>query len=267
MIQFFIIGPLRTGSSLLARCIDDHEHALCLCETEISRTLFPGYYEELHRIRMDAHGVTQASTMALLKGRRRDDVAAMMDWYETVRPAFQREYGKPNLLAYGDKSPDFYKSPDIVAHFAQHYRLIYCVRDPRAVVRSILQQEDATSQERETRWSELIGNIAAWQPHWDKATLFISRYEDLMRAPYRQLQSLYAFLGLPPSKRFRKDFQRLYPRRFLWSTSVDMRTGRVQPFNRAKAEVSNGDLPASALERLRASPEIAAYCERFGYSL
>lgn len=267
MTHFFIIGPLRTGSSLLARCIDDHEHALCLCETEINRTLFPGYFEDLHRIRMDAHGVADASITMLLRGRARDDVAAMMDWYNTVKPAFQAAYSKPDVRAFGDKSPDFYKAPTIVSHFLEHYKLLYCVRDPRAVVRSILQQEDATDQQREVRWSEFVGNIKTWMPHWDRETIYISRYEDLLASPDEHLAKVYGFLELEPSIRFRQAFRRKYPRRFLWPTSVDMRTGAVQPFDAKKAAISSADIPAEALERLKASPEIAAYCARFGYSL
>jgi hypothetical protein len=267
MIQFFIIGPLRTGSSLLARCIDDHEEALCLCETEINRTLFPGYFEDLHRIRMDAHGVAASSTNMLLKGRKRDDVDAMMAWYETVRPAFQKAYNKPNIKAFGDKSPDFFKAPKIVAHFLKHYKLIYCVRDPRAVVRSILQQAGASAQEREVRFTEFLGNIATWMPHWDRGSVFASRYEDLMACPEDQMAKIYDFLGLAPSTRFLIDFPRYYPRRFLWTTSVDMQTGRALPFNPRKARVSNADIPAKVRKRLKRSPQIAAYCERFGYTI
>ena len=41
---FFAVGPLRTGSSLMARCIDDHPAAICLCESEINRAFFKDHY-------------------------------------------------------------------------------------------------------------------------------------------------------------------------------------------------------------------------------
>ena len=54
---FFIIGPFRTGSSLMARRIDDHPEAICLCESEINRALFKFYYTQLHAQRMEGHGI------------------------------------------------------------------------------------------------------------------------------------------------------------------------------------------------------------------
>ena len=46
--RFVIVGPLRTDSSLLARCIDDHPTAMWLCESEINRcsskTIFWNFY-------------------------------------------------------------------------------------------------------------------------------------------------------------------------------------------------------------------------------
>jgi hypothetical protein len=56
MNLFFLIGPPRSGSSLMSRCIDDHPQALCLCESEANRGLFSPFALKLHMNRMRLHG-------------------------------------------------------------------------------------------------------------------------------------------------------------------------------------------------------------------
>lgn len=56
-IRFSLVGALRTGSSLLARCLDDHPEVVCLCESEINRALYPRHCYSLHFRRMRNHGL------------------------------------------------------------------------------------------------------------------------------------------------------------------------------------------------------------------
>ena len=139
---FFLIGPLRTGSSLLARCIDDHPDAICLCESEINRTLFAPYAVAHHVARMEAHGLGSQAVLELLNGRRQDSVGDWRSWYSAVRPLVSERYGKPNVRALGDKSPDFFTAPALVEAIARSELLFYTVRDPRAILRSIWRQTE-----------------------------------------------------------------------------------------------------------------------------
>ena len=262
---FFVVGPLRTGSSLMARCIDDHEHAICLCESEINRALFPGHLVQLHAQRMNAHGFSSDQVIDLLDRRAPLDVRAMFTWYSACAPVAQRILGKPEIKAFGDKSPDFYQIPEAVALLASKVRLIYTVRDPRAIVRSIWNQPDTTEAAKESRWADLIGNVRAWRPHWHRPNLLVSRYEDLVRAPQAAMARVYAHIGLKNSHRFLQDFPRSHPRRFLWSTAVDLESGAMRSFDPARAEVGDDDIPLALRRRLDADPDIAAYRQQFGY--
>src|SRR6478736_10204669 len=105
--MFFVIGPLRTGTSLLSRCIDDHPRAICLCESEINRALFTDYYVELHCMRMAAHGLTLDETIARLDRKKQEDLESWKRWFSEVAPRFSELYGKPDSAILGDKSPDF----------------------------------------------------------------------------------------------------------------------------------------------------------------
>jgi hypothetical protein len=262
---FLLVGPLRTGSSLMARCIDDHEDAICLCESEIQRTLFPDYDLRHHVNRMRSHGFSIDQIIDLLNRRVPRSVNALFAWYSACFRVAEPIYGKRNLRAFGDKSPDFYRIPEIIAAFADRIPLIYTVRDPRSIIRSIWRQDDSTEKQKEGRWSDFVGNIQAWRPHWDRPNLLESRYEDLVRTPQAAMARVYAHIGLSESDRFLQDFPRKHPQRFLWSTNVDLETGTSRAFDPARAEIGNDDISDEQLDRLNADADIAAYRERFGY--
>jgi hypothetical protein len=263
---FFIVGPLRTGSSVLARCIDDHPDAICLCETEINRTLFPPYAPSLHFLSMERHGFRPYPILRLLDGRRQDSLDDWRDWYSALLPMVAERYGKPAVRALGDKSPDFFTAPALVDEIAASDRLIYTVRDPRAILRSIWQQDDADEPEKEERWDFLKRNICCWRPHWDRPNLLAVRYEDLLVEPVATMDRVYAHLGLRPSRRFLEPFARSDPARFLWPTAVDWATGIAADFDPARAEVRAGELSPEQLARVLDDPDITGFMDRFGYA-
>lgn len=262
---FFIIGPLRTGSSLMARCIDDHEDAICLCESEITRTLLPEYYLQLHVQRMVNHGFSGAQIISLLDRKAQNSIDSLLQWYLQAAPMAQTIYQKPHARVMGDKSPDIYKSSALVAFLAENFPLIYTTRDPRAIMRSIHVQTDANEQQKETRWSEFLGNIKAWEPHLDKPSILISRYEDLVRAPEATMAPVYQLLNLKPSRRFMEPFQRRHPQRFLWTTAVDWESGVRKDFDPARAEVSDADLTDAQRAQIYDDPDVVRFMERMSY--
>ena len=263
---FFLIGPLRTGSSLLARCIDDHPDAICLCESEINRALFAPYALAHHVARMKAHGLPAQVALELLNGRRQDSVGDWRSWYSAVRPLLGERYGKSNLRALGDKSPDFFAAPALVEAIAGSELLFYTVRDPRAILRSIWRQTDSTPDEKAERWEFLKANIRCWRPHWDRPNVLTVRFEDLVGEPVATLARVYAHLGLAPSTRFLEPFRRLDHRRFLWDTAVDWDSGSPRDFDSSRAELEADDLTREHQGWVTGDPDIAGFIERFGYA-
>ena len=87
---FFIVGPLRTGTSLLSRCIDDHPQAICLCESEINRALFAPHMWQLHFQRMHGHGATVEETLRLIDGRPPLSVDGWLRWHVDALKLFKK---------------------------------------------------------------------------------------------------------------------------------------------------------------------------------
>jgi len=262
--MFFLVGPLRTGSSLLSRCIDDHPQAICLCESEINRTLFPPYAVALHFLRMERHGLRPYPMLQLLDRRRQGNVDDWAGWYAAVLPIVRDLYGKSDVRVLGDKSPDFFTAPALVDAIAGE-KLIYTVRDPRSILRSIWHpRETSNDRLKAERWDLLKANIRCWQPHWDKANVHAVRYEDLVTRPAETMAGVYAHLDLAPSTRFLDDFERVAPKRFLWESAIDWKSGQAKPFDASRAAVTDAEIAPELRVRL-ADPEVRDFMERFGY--
>jgi hypothetical protein len=263
--RFFLTGPLRTGTSLLTRCIDDHPQAICLCESEVNRALFEDYYLRLHYRRMEAHGIAPADSTDLLDRKRQDDFASLEVWYLEAGAKLSKLYEKPDLRSLGDKSPDLFRCRRLVRHMAETFPLVYTVRDPRAIFRSIDSQQDATPPDKAERWDSLIQNYLAWKPYLDNENVLILRYEDLVSNPEEGMQKVYAHIGLPNSTRFTETFKRPFPRRFLWPTAIDWETGIHKETDPSRISSWQSSLTDTQLARIQATPYIDEFMDRFQY--
>ncbi|WP_256369021.1 sulfotransferase family protein [Aquisphaera insulae] len=262
---YFVVGPLRTGSSLMSRCLDDHPSSICLCESEINRALFRDYFLKLHADRMVIHGFSLEEVVRYVDRRKQDSPDDFLRWFADIWPRATQIYGKPDALILGDKSPDFFRSPELIRHLVSHCRLIYTVRDPRAIFRSIDVQTDASPAEKEERWGFLIQNYLAWRPHLDSPNLLTVRYEDLVGSHETTMTAVYAHLGLPYSPRYLESFGRAFPRRFLWTTAIDWETGIRKDFDPGRASSWRRELNAEQLDRARSDPAVRDFMDRFGY--
>jgi hypothetical protein len=251
----------------MTRCIDDHPGAMCLCESEINRALFKSYYLRLHAQRMEGHGFTWSEVIGLLDGKGQEDVASLVNWYRDVRPRISALLQKPASALLGDKSPDFFESPAIVRHFAANYPLIYTVRDPRAIFHSILLQGDSSPRLKQIRWDCLTGNYLAWKPFLAQKNILIIRFEDLVARPEATMGAVYAHLGLGYSNRFLESFSRLYPRRFLWTSTVDWATGVKKDFDATRIDEWREKITTEQLKFISSTPHVDEFIERFGYRL
>ena len=265
--RFFVVGPLRTGSSLLARCLDDHPGAICLCESEINRALFRDYYLLHHCRRMVAHGLTIEEAVGALNRTPQEDIAGLERWYALVGPHLAGLYGKPAGARVGDKSPDYFRSPALVAYLAATHPLIYGVRDPRAIFHSISGQADSDEPQKAERWSFLFENFLAWEQHLDRPNVLVVRYEDLITAPETTMARAYAHVGLADSPRFLTPFVRPHPRRFLWRTAIDWETGIRRDFDAGRVDAWRRAVPGPLLRQVEADPRVARFMDRFGYEV
>jgi Sulfotransferase family len=263
---FFAVGPLRTGSSLMARCIDDHPAAICLCESEINRALFRDHFLELHFERMVKHGLTLEEAVRFIDRKKQNDIPGWLAWYAQIAAHLSVLYNKRYLAAFGEKSPDLFQSPELVEFMADNFPLIYTVRDPRAIYRSIEVQDDATPELKAERWDSLVQNYLAWKPFLNENNLLIVRYEDLLTKPIETMYRVYEHLGVPRSLRFLEPFPRHHPVRFLWETAVAWESGVNREFDASRIGSWKSTLTQDQLGLIYSNSVIVEFMDRFGYA-
>ena len=249
----------------MSRCLDDHPDIICFCESEINRLLFPEYRIKLHWSRLYRHGFEMVHMLDLLDQKIPNHTGSLMQWYTEAFSLAKQIYNKPAARLVGDKSPDYYKSREIVEHFADTCPLIYTTRDPRAILRSIEVQSDSTREDKDERWLDLAGNFEVWEPYLDRPNILITRFEDLVNHPEQTMRAVYAHLGLEYSERYMEPFARLYPERFLWETAVDWESGVRKAFQKQKAQINDSDLSDEMLEKVSSNPVIQRFRDRFNY--
>lgn len=263
MIRFSLIGPLRTGSSLLTRCLDDHPGLICLCESEINRTLFGDYFVRLHFQRMRKHGLAPLEIVELLDRKRQNSTEDYERWHREARAILAERFGKKEVAGIGDKSPDFYRTPELADHVGRNHRLIYTVRDPRAVYRSI-QSDETPTIEKERRWKSFLDNVEFWKDGIRQPNVLTVQYERLLSNPEEELRSVFAHLGVPYSSAYRESFPRAFPERFLWKGVTEQAEEGVS-FARDNARLWESELSRETIEEIESDSRVREFMDRFGY--
>lgn len=207
LTPFFIFGSPRSGTSLLSRMIDSHEHLVVPNESLIFKMFssFIHCYGDLSRLE---------NQRVLLQ----DILATRVIGYWQPRPDFETVSGlitRPgfagviealicstakdkDLQAWGEKSPGhvFYWN-EIKREFPQA-KVIHIVRDGRDVASSIINARmgPKTYYAAAQMWRDYLAQIEAIKQDCAADQFIEMRYESLLANPQRDLQKICDLLGV-----------------------------------------------------------------------
>jgi len=207
MQKFFLTGPNRTGTTLLARCISDHPNCLCLFESNIHTVVFGDLPTVGHSGRMQKHGFSPEQTATLRE--RVQNAASLIQWYDDCAKILGELYDKPELTHIGDKNP-FFNTSEGFWEAITDFPKIWTIRDPRAVWHS---------GKGKNYFAGYIANARYFIPRMNSSTLVI-RFEDLVREPNTVMKKVYNFLGVAQDKSFLTREPNKYDRRFAWNPNA-----------------------------------------------
>jgi hypothetical protein len=204
---FFIVGPHRSGTTLLQAMLSSHSAITIPPET--------GFFDQVWPRRQSFGPLTNAENLRrvgdFLNGPNCSVADLQLDWDDVVGKLGQTSAGYADLFAIllmqyadargkrriGEKSPRHLFHVHSILEVFPQAKFICLIRDPRAVVRS----------ELETTWgSKSVGRIAA---RWCRVARAVGelgtqlkpsqfrlvRYEELVETPEPVLRGLCEFLG------------------------------------------------------------------------
>ncbi len=197
---FFILGSVRSGTTLLRDILKSHPNLICPEETHMFRWAEPFNSNDythvnkvadtliLHR-KMD--GVEESQFVEILENST-DRKDFMLNYLELFRKA----QGNTNSRCF-DKTPqNVYGLPLIKAYFPDA-KIIHIVRNPLNVISSLKQGRGLLPQTLTAAinfWKESILIINTLKPLL-KDNLHEFKYEDLTRNPSREITQLLDFLN------------------------------------------------------------------------
>jgi hypothetical protein len=199
---FFIVGCVRSGTTMLRNILRRHPDLACPEETHFYRWSEPfrgPVYRQVasnnptlkHHRKLD--GITDDEFKAMLDGApsRAELYAAYMARYIEVK--------KPGAKRWFDKTPQNAYGASMIAMEIPAARFVHIVRDPVNVVASlrigkVMKIEDLVAAC--SYWNEAVANLAVLKRAFPQRVLNL-QYEAFTKDPLAGVQEVLKFIGAP----------------------------------------------------------------------
>lgn len=204
MAPIFIVGVPRSGTTLLAAMLNAHpriaispetfflEWALRLPHADLSRDAdFGDFWRDYTRSGPFAH--LRLDGEELRQRFRRCDSHTFADLLAVILEGYAESRGKPRC---GEKTPRHYLYVDTILEWFPGARVVFVVRDPRAVAASLLLVPWASddAEEHGWRWKRSMELLARFEAD---PRVIATRYEDLVSHPTAELLRLCSHIDEP----------------------------------------------------------------------
>jgi len=205
---YFCIGSQKTGTTLLARVLDQHPDIACLHESYVMLPKHPSCLLASENYRHRDFGFSDDSIERI---RRRMDSLRRSPWRRFLGrlygPAWRRadlfssamrellsEFGRiRGARVVGDKWPFYGRHMDVLLQAFPDARFLYNVRDPRAVWLS--GQRFKNRNRGDFILDDMLELDRKIAPYLSRPEFIAFRYEDLVENHAHTVEWLYTFLG------------------------------------------------------------------------
>lgn len=258
MTPFFVIGPPKTGTTVLTRLLCQHPDVTSLSESYVLQPdAPPSIANPQGEGKWETHGFTREDAerwqRAFAEGRPADALRAVLE------DAWRRMGGGEIPAAAGDSWPYYMPHLPTVLEAFPDAKLIYSTRDPRATYWS-----GETFRGRRngvlitSQLLEADRRLKAVPQANDGRTLAV-RYEKLVEEPAAVLGRIWEFLGVEPGRGWVDyDAERdPWPGRWTWVSNA------TRPLDPSRIDRWQQEMPAAA--RRIVGLASAEYCAAYGY--
>lgn len=196
----FIIGPPRSGSTLLQRMLGLHNSVMTHPEPHIITPLAHlGYYENVDKAPYDHINATQAIREFVedLPSKEHDYLDACRAYTNTLYGKMLDQSGKKLFL---DKTPAYALVLPFLTKLYPDAHYLVLTRHPLAIFSSYANSFFDGDYEAAVSFNNILGRYIPAMARFlrqDKIGFIHVRYEDLVSAPEQKLAEIFSFLGLP----------------------------------------------------------------------
>ncbi|MCA9973251.1 MAG: sulfotransferase [Anaerolineales bacterium] len=269
---FFCIGVQKSGTTILARILDQHPDIACMWESyafkpRLKASIFHpesdswrkhGFAEaDVRRWSARWGGRPGAALRRLVRRVTGTDYVGMIQFRHTMSPALADFARRCNATVVGDKWPWYIDYLEETMQAFPNARFIYNVRDPRGIWNSA--QRFKQRERGDEILQEMLQRDRFIAPYLSRPNFLTLRYRDLIRQPEKTARRLYEFLGceFDPAYLVYDPAQDPYPQRWSW---ISQASRPLDPWQTEKWRV---EVPAETQARLTA--ESRWFIEKYGY--
>jgi hypothetical protein len=193
---FFIVGCGRSGTSLLRSFLNGHSQVAIPTES-----LFIVDYLRA----ADRFDTTFLINMLVREPEIRewglsiqpDDFSGYSTIIDAIRSLHERYAHEQGMKLWGQKTPRFVRHLDLIIGAFPDAVVIHLVRDPRAVVSSLMRSDvhRSTAYHAARRWQMDVSAGLAYEAVHPEKVLRVT-YEDLVLQPQENLEAITDFIGI-----------------------------------------------------------------------
>lgn len=264
---FFCVGAAKTGTTILARMLDQQPDVACMWE---ARFVKPD--QNLSVLNPDGDGIRRHGLTPDQSSAWRRDAMTMVEFNgKEVRSVKHPEHLRRIVTSVlstfgtltsssvvGDKWPGYHRHIGLMLKAFPKARFVYNVRDPRAVWNS-----GQTFRDR-SRGDDVLDEMLSAddnvRAHLDDERFMTLRYEDLVVSPVERMRAVSEFIGFDfdvASLQYDPDTDP-FPKRWNW---VPTASGDLDP---GLTEKWRTEMPLD--KQAEVTERCADYIERYGYS-
>lgn len=205
---FFCIGWQKTGTTLLARVLDQHPNIACIWESYLLQLNSPPCIANPSSSNWKKHGFAEKDVrkwyeflsrrpgikdkcLNYFKGK---NYYKMSQFREIASSAFSDFANRCQVSVVGDKWPWYIDHIDLVLEAFTDAKFIYNIRDPRSHWNSAQRFKNRRNGDKILR--EMLKKDQKITAYLDRPNFITIRYEDLVNNPNDTCQKLYEFLGV-----------------------------------------------------------------------
>ncbi|HUF88161.1 MAG TPA: sulfotransferase [Thermohalobaculum sp.] len=199
---FFVVGSVRSGTTMLRQILERHPALVCPEETHLFRWPHPFGTPDFRNVAVgnrtlkrhrEIDGIDEDAFDAMLNGSltRRQLIERYMEAYAARR--------KPEATRWFEKSPQNVYGIQLIQGLFPEARFLHLVRHPLEVVSSLKVgkvMKVPSIVGAANYWLEAVSTMLSFA-RGNGAALWQARYEDFTGDPERYLESLFAFLDEP----------------------------------------------------------------------